>query len=366
MTILCISHQGLSQQKNHKINGIITNVKVGNVSLLKYSEASSSDSIIKKAKVKDGKFLINGSLEASEMMSLNIQPGNWTIPIFIEAGDISITADTSTKQYKIVGSENNDAWLQFINDSTYKSFKAKIAEIGKKLRTVSDKDEEEKIMEEYYSNDASFKKWQLNYILEYINNNPSSAAGVYMLYPLRKLGAVSNILFQSLNQLKGDAKNTVYFKNLQRLYNEIKFTLPGVKAPAIVGTKPDGSLFSLKDVKSKYILLDFWATWCLPCVKAIPHWKEVYKKYHDNGLEIVGISADRNREAWLKGLSKQQMPWIQVVDSFPSKTQLSTTQLNYMAIEIPRYFLLDKNGVIIINTTDDKEIDAKLKELLEQ
>ncbi|MBO9634314.1 MAG: AhpC/TSA family protein, partial [Chitinophagaceae bacterium] len=96
----------------------------------------------------------------------------------------------------------------------------------------------------------------------------------------------------------------------------------------------------------------------------IPHWKEVYKKYHDKGFEIVGVTDDSRWKDWFKALEVEKMPWIQVADEFPEKFMPSRVGRLYMAPYLPCYVLLDKEGKILLHNASKEQIDEKLKELL--
>lgn len=161
----------------------------------------------------------------------------------------------------------------------------------------------------------------------------------------------------------GQAKSTVYFSNLTDDLQKRKALQPGNVAPDFTLLKPDSSSFTLSSLHGKYVLLDFWASWCVPCRKAIPHWKEVYKKYHPKGFEIVGVTNDIRWSDWFKALDEEKMPWLQVADEFPVKNMPSRVGTMYMTPYLPTYILLDKEGKILLHNASKEQIDQKLKEV---
>ncbi len=116
----------------------------------------------------------------------------------------------------------------------------------------------------------------------------------------------------------------------------------GKKAPPVAGVTLDAKKLDIKSFKGKVVLIDFWATWCPPCRKEIPHLQEAYKKLHDKGLEIISINGGEKPET-IKEFIKQdkfQMPWNHILE----KGKLSA---QYKVQYIPSPFLIDHNGILV-------------------
>ncbi len=120
----------------------------------------------------------------------------------------------------------------------------------------------------------------------------------------------------------------------------------------------DGNPVSLADYRGKLVLLDFWATWCGPCITELPNIKEVYEKYHDKGFEIIGISLDTNEAALRTFLKENRLPWRQVFDGEVRDTSLAQ---QYGVRGIPAQFLMDREGTVI----SVKARGKRLKNLVE-
>ena len=119
----------------------------------------------------------------------------------------------------------------------------------------------------------------------------------------------------------------------------------------------DGTAFSTDSLKGKVILVDLWATWCGPCVRELPHVAKIYQKYHDQGLEVVGVSCDRKAEDLKKFLeSHKEFTWTQLYD--PKLPEWETAK-QFGVLSIPRMFLIDKKG--IVRTIDASE---KMEEMI--
>lgn len=129
---------------------------------------------------------------------------------------------------------------------------------------------------------------------------------------------------------------------------------------------PDGKVLTLKSVvenkKNKYVLIDFWASWCGPCMREIPYLVDTYEKYHNKGFEIYGVSFDRAREPWLKAIEDHKLTWLHVsaVNYWDNKARH-----DYAVNSIPANFLVDcSTGQIIAKGLRGEQVAEKIGELL--
>lgn len=120
----------------------------------------------------------------------------------------------------------------------------------------------------------------------------------------------------------------------------------------------------VNDPNNRYVLVDFWATWCTGCVEAIPQLKEIYAQYHEKGLEIYGLSVDANRKNWETFLAKNQLAWINVCDESGGRKENSKVRQDYALTGYPTTLLIDCQSGEVIARGELNEIDATLAELL--
>lgn len=384
--LLIVILSGCAETKStdgYEITGTIEGLKDGQVKLMRGNKDRTSTTI-DSAEVKDGKFALKGKVESPQIMSLNFEPGTWSMSLFMENSPITIKADTTgsnhydytaygsgkgaiLKNYTITGSRNQDLFMQYENDPALKIYEPEFAKLQEEYQAANDDKEKANAVKDRMDSLRTIltgiqKKW----IDSFITKNPSAPAGAHLLsnyymfnedMPLQDMEAM-------MGKFTGEAKSTVYYKNLTEDLEQRKSLLPGNVAPDFTLLKPDSTSFTLSSLRGKYVLLDFWASWCVPCRKAIPHWKEVYKQYHDKGFEILGVTNDSRWSDWHKALEEEKMPWLQVADEFPVKNMPSRVGTMYMTPYLPTYILLDKDGKILLHNASKEQIDQKLKEVL--
>lgn len=149
----------------------------------------------------------------------------------------------------------------------------------------------------------------------------------------------------------------VFSCSAQELANISDPRLP-IKLPTVKGDS-----LSLASLKGKVILLDFWASWCLPCRAANKHLVKLYAKYKSSGLEIFSVSVDEEKQAWEKAIVKDKITWLQVND--PRGT-MAKTVLDWNVSVLPTTFLINKKGDVVALDLEGKELDEAVKGLLKE
>lgn len=135
----------------------------------------------------------------------------------------------------------------------------------------------------------------------------------------------------------------------------------GAPAPEIRQATPQGKELALSDLRGKVVLIDFWASWCRPCRVENPRLKEVYAKYKDQGFEILGVSLDRDHNAWVKAIQDDGLPWKHVSDL---RYWQNAAALEYAVSSIPHGVLVDREGQIIARGVRAGQLDQLLAQAL--
>lgn len=148
---------------------------------------------------------------------------------------------------------------------------------------------------------------------------------------------------------------------IQERVESLKSIAPGQLAPAFEMKSLEGKNIQLSDFHGKITLIDFWASWCGPCRKENPNMVKLYREYHKNGLEILGISLDTNKDKWTKAVQKDNLTWNHVCDFQKWNSPLVE---KYAVKGVPYTVLIDRQGRIIASGLHGTELKRKLKEAL--
>lgn len=163
------------------------------------------------------------------------------------------------------------------------------------------------------------------------------------------------------NRMGEKAKNSPKGIELKESIAKMKALAPGAKAPEFTLPTAAGEELSLKSLQGHIVILDFWASWCAPCIAEMPTVKDIYAKYKDKGLKVVGISMDNSKAAWMKSIDKVQIPWLHV-SSLKGMKRCPVAQL-YQVYAIPKLYIIDKEGKIVDKDLRGEDLKKKVDEL---
>ena len=160
-------------------------------------------------------------------------------------------------------------------------------------------------------------------------------------------------------------QQTVYGEEIKAKLEQMKAIVPGAVAPAFtLRNVKDGKDVSLKDYKGKYIILDFWGSWCGPCRKSHPHLLKIYQQYKEKGLVIIGIAADRKDETILKAAGDDGLLWPQL-NMYEQRSGQTAINKLYNVTAFPTKILINPQGTIeAIYVGDTNKLDEQLQQLL--
>lgn len=199
---------------------------------------------------------------------------------------------------------------------------------------------------------------------DFLSKHGKTEVAAFVVYSsLSNDRTISTTIADSMSRsLSGKGASSFYGKEVNKMVSKLRAVQVGNMAPDF--TLPDSTglkNYTLSKFRGQYVLIDFWASWCGPCKGEIPFLKQAYSTYHSKGFEIISVSLDSKRDAWLAALRQYAMPWIHISDT---KGFNSIVNDLYHVPSIPKTLLLDKNGKIIFTDLRGPALEQKLGELL--
>jgi peroxiredoxin len=205
---------------------------------------------------------------------------------------------------------------------------------------------------------------QKNLHISFIKNHPQSYISLMVLESLSHQADNIHLTDKLLKGLSPEIQNTETGKALASRLNAAKTTTIGSIAPDFTLNTPDNRPVRLSDFRGKYLLIDFWASWCGPCRMENPNLVKAYNSYKNKNFEILGVSLDQpgDKTAWLRAIEKDQLTWPQVSDLGGWQSSVAR---QYNISTIPQNLLLNPDGVIIAKNLRGNALSTKLAELLQ-
>jgi peroxiredoxin len=196
--------------------------------------------------------------------------------------------------------------------------------------------------------------------IAFIASHPDSYVSVNLMYDMG--GSLRALTFaDSYEKLTKRMKDTPLAQLLKARLETAKKTSTGQKALDFVQNDVNGKPIALSSMRGKYVLLDFWASWCGPCRAENPFILKAYNRFKNKNFEVLGISMDGDKEAWLKAIKEDGMPWLQLSDL---KAKDNVAARLYGVSAIPQNFLLNPEGIIIATNLRGEALEKKLAEIL--
>jgi peroxiredoxin len=335
---------------------------------LKYTDAFNKD-VTDSCNLRRGEFeftgMVNGATNAGfygNIKSNSANDPNWT-ELFIEPGSITaIFKVNEFKQLKMTGSRAQDEFTTFIKriDSLDKQWQPIFDDL-KEARAGNDSIKLKRILNEQM---PQYTVERRATTLKLIKEFPNSDISAYFLQGQNYLSVDSLKYYYWL--FTPAVQHSFYGKEVETAILKQERLQIGKIAPDFVQTDQNGNVISLSKFSGKYILLEFWASWCVPFREENRYLKKAYNKYHGTGFEIIAFSIDvaANKNAWLEAIKKDNLPWIQICD-FKSYNSEIVSAYNYFGGNgIPANFLIDPNGQIIARDLRGSELEDKLEQLL--
>jgi peroxiredoxin len=331
----------------YRIHGTVTGLKDGTVIYLRLVGPPQKD--IDSAIVSKGHYELKGKAPLKPEWVLMSLKGRFTsvADFYLEKGDITIKGN----EYKstVTGTKTNTEYNIYNRDisSLYE-------EQGRLFYTGMDKDQAFRDSMKLVM--AKFSEKVDRAELGYIRKYPASVISLRLL-GYKSSHMTGDKLNSAIALLDKSFQNTPEVLNMKAYAKRLLSCAEGTMAPDFTLTATDGSTFTLSAQKGKYVLIDFWASWCQPCRASLPGMAVLNEKYKGKNFILVGLSLDRNDAAWKKALEVEKCTWLQVCDS------KGTVASKYAISAIPMTILVSPEGKILNRGLLKDDLSNKLAEI---
>lgn len=314
--------------------------------------------------VENGKFELKGQITEKDLGFIRIENENFSVPFILENGKINVTiAVDSMQNNKIGGTPNNNKFQEFNEKTLVVVKKRNKFEVNNMARMDAAKKSRDTatvqmIMKEY----NSFQD-EMNVISKkFMKDNPDAYLSVLLLenFLMRQYLTTEEIK-SYYDGLSDNLKKSKSGIKIQEVLTSLTTVVVGKPAPDFSAPSPDGKTISLKQSLGKVTIIDFWASWCGPCRAENPNVVALYNEFHPLGLNIIGVSLDKDATKWKEAIAKDGLTWPHVSNL---KFWEDPIAKQYNVQSIPATFILDAKGNIVAKDLRGDALRAKVKELL--
>ena len=349
-----------TDNSNFSIKGTINVNDTTKLYLIHYVDGDKI--ICDSSNIKDGGFTLKGHVDFAEVYYISVEGKKSNTFVFVEPAEITIEMNIDTTgniDAVISGSSVQNIYNSYKNQmDSFNEIDRNIYEnIYKEAKAKNDKLKLDYADSLFTKNDNAKRE----FLISYAFNNDSNFVSPYIIYRnsyqfnLSTLDSITSNFNESVY-------GSIYYNKLTERVKILKRV--DINQPIIDFTLNDttGNPIILSSLKGKYLLMDFWAAWCIPCRRENPNIVSVYNDYKDNGFDIIGISFDNNSEKWKQAIVDDSLAWTQVSDLKGWKCEAGKL---YGVRSIPHSILINPDGIIIAKNLRGEDLRNKISELLD-
>ncbi|HAM98043.1 MAG TPA: hypothetical protein DCQ26_05490 [Marinilabiliales bacterium] len=336
------------------INGKITGTQPEKVYLKIYKDKKMN--VIDSSEVTAGTFKFMGKVDFPDQYFIQFGSTQNQIVLFVENSPIEVVANLDSIQATTIkGSKVNDEYeaLQESKSELNNQMELVYADFKAATDLALKKELEKKL--------DSLDLVAVGLSKIYIREHPQSILSPFIINREIVYYLELEELEELVNGLDSSLHEYAHTKNLKQRVDLLRTLQPGMLAPEFAQNDTAGNPVNLSDFKGKYLLIDFWASWCGPCRRANPTVVAVYQKFEAKGFAILGISMDKDREKWLQAIAKDGLVWKQVSTLEGWDNPVGKL---YGVNSIPHAILIDPDGKIVKRGLHADELDALLSGLI--
>ncbi|RXR32210.1 AhpC/TSA family protein [Flavobacterium piscinae] len=354
------------EDNEYVIKGIAEGIENGKFIILETQDETMNLKSVDTTVVMEGKFEFKGISNEPELHFLQVENIPGKVIFVLENGEINISIfKDSINKSKIGGTFNNEQFAKY-NLGQFKIQK-KIADfrsVNKEKMEAAVQSNDSLTVNALRDNFLQLKEEEKNYNFTFCEDNPKAFICVLMIQSMLYQPDADFFRIEKIyNNLDKNVKDTKPGKSVGEMIMNNSAAEIGKQAPEFSAPNQDGKLVSLKESLGKVTIIDFWASWCGPCRKENPNVVALYNEFHDKGLNIIGVSLDKegDEKKWKDAITADKLNWPQVSNL---KYWNEPIAKKYSIKSIPATFILDASGKIVAKDLRGDELKAKVIELL--
>jgi peroxiredoxin len=306
-----------------------------------------------------GSFRLEARLDKGDVFKLQFEGGVYLSLVIMPGDQIEVTANMADllNTLQIKGSDQSQ--MIYESNRVLQKYKSQLDSINNRYYSLLQQGLTDSVKQVLISSYMQTDSAQNQYLVNLISQHPDYLSCLFIIdkLPIEKYFDSYVLLDEGLSKKFSDNNFVINFH--KRVENTKKLA-DGSPAPEISLPDPDGKTITLSSFKGKVVLIDFWASWCSPCRKENPNMVRIYNKYNAKGFEILGVSLDKTRDAWVKAIADDKLTWAHCSDL---KFWQSEAALTYNVSAVPYTVLIDREGKIIAKGLRGEELEARLEQL---
>jgi thiol-disulfide isomerase/thioredoxin len=336
------------------VNGFVKGLKDSTMVFL--ARPGQSNDVLATAYSQKGKFNLFGKIADGDIYQLSFIGYPKGSDVFLSPANLTVTGDVKALDNLIIAGSPVHADYQLYNQK-FNPLKEKIGKLVNTINQIEAGSKRDSLIRVF----EATKVKVLNQVDLFVKSKPSSPVTPFIIYVTSPISNDLDALESRYASLKGSNKESFYGREIEKMIASNKVGMEGTQALDFTQNDTANNPVALSSFKGKYVLVDFWASWCGPCRLENPAVVNAYNTYKNKNFTILGVSLDQNKDRWLQAIHADNLAWTHVSDL--KYWQNAAAQL-YRINSIPANMLLDPTGKIIARNLRGEALYEMLGKLL--